>query len=250
MIAPSPMFPDEQPGMVTLTEAMRQNALYQHGDNKGILFARLQALAIQLNGGDPDCIKASLVTLLCEVPSVPISMISDAFLMDARAIMEVHKADPISLFSCISCRDALPDPPDRRHLLRRVWSLNQIVRTDAGQLLEAEVFYTLLCAVCESEHRYQRSEQMRAERLASQARKRELSTMPFSEYQQTREWKTKRSRALIRAGNKCQVCSSTDKPLNVHHNTYARYGDELLEDLTVLCRACHKHYHGIPSRVA
>lgn len=249
-ITPSPMFVDEQPGLMMLSESMRKNALAQHRDNKGILFAHLQALAIQVNGGDPDYIKDSLVTIFCEVASIPTSMISNTLDRGAREIMEVRKADPISLFACVSCGDTLPDPPHRRDLLRQVRALNRIVRTDAGEAVEADAFYALICRACENGHRDQRAEQLQTDRLVLQARKRELSRMPFSEYQRTQEWKIKRSRALVRAGNKCQLCSSVEKPLNAHHNTYERYGDELLKDLTVLCRACHKRYHGIPFKAA
>ena len=43
---------------------------------------------------------------------------------------------------------------------------------------------------------------------------------------------------------KCQVCNeSNDKVvLDAHHRTYERLGDELPEDITVLCRDCHSLY--------
>jgi hypothetical protein len=33
--------------------------------------------------------------------------------------------------------------------------------------------------------------------------------------------------------------------LDVHHNTYERYGDESTFDLVVLCDRCHELFHGI-----
>jgi hypothetical protein len=33
--------------------------------------------------------------------------------------------------------------------------------------------------------------------------------------------------------------------LEVHHNTYERYGDESTFDLIVLCEQCHELFHGI-----
>ncbi len=68
--------------------------------------------------------------------------------------------------------------------------------------------------------------------------------MPYADYLKTPEWRSIRNRALIGAGNRCQLCGSR-KNLNAHHNNYQRRGDELLEDLTVLCRRCHQEHHGI-----
>jgi 5-methylcytosine-specific restriction endonuclease McrA len=48
--------------------------------------------------------------------------------------------------------------------------------------------------------------------------------------------------ALVRAGYKCQVCSSIES-LHVHHNTYDNLGDELPTDLIVLCDICHGQFH-------
>jgi len=65
------------------------------------------------------------------------------------------------------------------------------------------------------------------------------------EYYKTDEWAEKREVALDNAANKCQVCSNP-KSLNVHHNTYDRFGgDELDTDLVVLCNKCHRLFHGI-----
>ena len=45
------------------------------------------------------------------------------------------------------------------------------------------------------------------------------------------------------AGRRCQLCNLGSVPLNVHHRTYERRGEELDEDLTVLCRECHHTFH-------
>lgn len=57
-------------------------------------------------------------------------------------------------------------------------------------------------------------------------------------------WKERRAMALDRADNRCQICNlSADKSvLDVHHRTYERLGFERPEDLTVLCRECHRLY--------
>ena len=57
-------------------------------------------------------------------------------------------------------------------------------------------------------------------------------------------WKAIRFASLIRAGRKCALCASKYR-LEVHHNTYVRLGREKLSDLVVLCRQCHRKYHGI-----
>jgi hypothetical protein len=40
--------------------------------------------------------------------------------------------------------------------------------------------------------------------------------------------------ALVRVGYRCQTCGENDVRLEVHHNTYERYGDESIFDLVVL----------------
>lgn len=66
----------------------------------------------------------------------------------------------------------------------------------------------------------------------------------YHEYLQTEHWQVKRKEALARAGDKCQVCSSTER-LEVHHNSYDNLGGELRTDLVVLCRKCHELFHGV-----
>jgi hypothetical protein len=70
-------------------------------------------------------------------------------------------------------------------------------------------------------------------------RLRALKTMPYPQYLQTPEWKAYREVALRRAWYRCQMCESDQTPLYVHHRTYKRRGEEVPEDLCVLCRSCH-----------
>ena len=70
----------------------------------------------------------------------------------------------------------------------------------------------------------------------------EMKNSEYGEYLLTKEWRKFRELALIKAGNACQVCNSTER-LNVHHRTYENFGHERLEDVTVLCERCHKFYH-------
>ena len=73
--------------------------------------------------------------------------------------------------------------------------------------------------------------------------------MEYNDYLKTKHWQRFRKRALKRADNHCQLCASV-LDLNVRHNSYERIGRERKSDVIVLCRRCHKHYHGImPSTV-
>jgi hypothetical protein len=71
-----------------------------------------------------------------------------------------------------------------------------------------------------------------------------LRAMPYDEYLQTPEWRRTRDAALRRADFRCQLPGCGSKAnLQVHHREYARLGEEVPEDLTVLCGACHNQWH-------
>lgn len=66
---------------------------------------------------------------------------------------------------------------------------------------------------------------------------------PAAYYRHLRSAKWRRTRETKLASSPfCAVCGRTDT-LDVHHVTYARFGDERLEDLTVLCRFHHDLFH-------
>tara|TARA_B100000900_G_scaffold414938_2_gene443134 strand:- start:210 stop:875 length:666 start_codon:yes stop_codon:yes gene_type:complete len=65
----------------------------------------------------------------------------------------------------------------------------------------------------------------------------------YSAYLHSAHWKKTRSEALMRAGYKCQACSTKEEILDVHHNSYDRLGAEEPQDLIVLCRTCHGRVH-------
>lgn len=89
----------------------------------------------------------------------------------------------------------------------------------------------------------QRQLEAKETRLAKNKRVKELQAMPYAEYLKTDEWQKTRRRALASSGLKCQLCSATDKPLNVHHNTYERLGYERPSDVICLCEPCHSKHH-------
>lgn len=64
----------------------------------------------------------------------------------------------------------------------------------------------------------------------------------YQEYLRSPKWQATREQALARAGYRCQVCNRSDQ-LQVHHRTYANLGNELPNDLTVLCDPCHDRFH-------
>lgn len=68
-----------------------------------------------------------------------------------------------------------------------------------------------------------------------------LREMPYAEYLLTTHWRLKREEAIAHYGDSCVLCG--DGPVQVHHRTYERRGDELVSDLVVLCADCHRSYH-------
>lgn len=65
----------------------------------------------------------------------------------------------------------------------------------------------------------------------------------YNAYIGSAAWAARRALALAAAGHRCQICNSVGT-LDVHHRTYARFGQEDPGDLTVLCGECHRLYHG------
>jgi hypothetical protein len=239
------VLPDTQ--QTPLSSVYRTKIQEQLTDNKGEMYARLQAVALQTTGM-PE-LRYDLVADLVECTAIPTSSIGDAFALNGQELMEVRNRQPVSICSCLHCGRHLRDS-DRRSFLRQLRSLNYLRRFEAGESVNQEALDTLLCEECAQGVRHLRYEQLRAERLARHARKVQLQKMPYREYLQTPEWKVLRNRALLRAGNRCQPCGEFTEPLDVHHNTYERYGAELLEDLVVLCRSCHTLYHGFSPEAA
>ena len=150
--------------------------------------------------------------------------------------------DASALFHALRRLSFLPDGA-RGTFMWQLRTLRFLGRFRAGDLVELEKLCEVLCDSCEQGMRHCLQEQCRTELLARQARKAQLRRMPFEEYRKTPEWKSLRNRVLILAGNRCQACGTNEKPLDSHHNTYERYGDELLADLTVLCRRRHEYFH-------
>jgi len=56
-------------------------------------------------------------------------------------------------------------------------------------------------------------------------------------------WEKVRNARLEMAGHRCEVCNASGGTLHAHHRTYARQGQELVEDVIILCRSCHGLFH-------
>ena len=83
-----------------------------------------------------------------------------------------------------------------------------------------------------------------AQRLSSGNRdlaKREV----WNRYMASRDWQLKRRKALERAGGRCEKHGGATDFLQVHHLTYIRRFREALDDLQVICRACHDFVSGV-----
>lgn len=67
----------------------------------------------------------------------------------------------------------------------------------------------------------------------------------YHDYIKSPEWKYKAQQIREEYGNRCQLChaSGYTRQLHVHHNTYERLGNELKDDLILLCAKCHELYH-------
>lgn len=65
-----------------------------------------------------------------------------------------------------------------------------------------------------------------------------MPTVDYMTYLLSPEWQEKRGAALERDQHRCRLCNRRG-PLEVHHRTYDRIGQERIEDLTTLCRTCH-----------
>lgn len=67
----------------------------------------------------------------------------------------------------------------------------------------------------------------------------------YTKYLSSNKWKRVCLAKKEEAGYKCQRCfvHENDAKLIVHHETYDRIGCELLSDLLLLCRSCHRIRH-------
>jgi len=72
----------------------------------------------------------------------------------------------------------------------------------------------------------------------------------YKNYLKTKHWKYKRISIYRKYDRRCTKCGEAFQLIdsNVHHLTYERVGNELDEDLVLLCKECHKKVHGIETK--
>lgn len=128
------------------------------------------------------------------------------------------------------------------HLSSRTQMQDALRRKSLSRVSWAEG-YSIVCVPCKSEIFADRGEIYRQRAEAKADKIRALRSMPYQEYLQTPEWQERRQRHLKSAGYRCQVCNQAKGPLDVHHRTYERRGDEYYKDLLLLCRTCHEIFH-------
>ena len=64
----------------------------------------------------------------------------------------------------------------------------------------------------------------------------------YKNYLKSQHWAFMRSR-IIQSHPYCEICKSSEKPLQVHHLSYKRLGNEKDSDLIPLCDKCHAAIH-------
>jgi 5-methylcytosine-specific restriction endonuclease McrA len=228
--SPDPLcLPVEEGQIETAREMLR--------DNKGAEWAVCFSIGIQV-GGNVE-LRDNLVTYLVET-DLPMATISDAFGLSGREVWAIAASEPVSVFRCLGCKEPLKIR-DRRDHMRLRPALRAVAKARPGD----PGCSTLLCGPCTDLRLQLHSEEQRLKRLSRQARTAQLRKMPFAEYRMQPEWQARRTATLAKAGYRCQACGEGDVRLDVHHNTYERYGDESTFDLVVLCGQCHGLFHGI-----
>jgi len=217
---------------------MLEAATRMYQDNRGALWTHLVSAGLLV--GDSTNLRANLISLFAQLDETPISWLDHAFGVNGREAWSIAQTEPIFLFWCLDCEDPLCSKGPR-YLRRLKRELEALRNCEVGEMVST----ALLCGRCTEIRLQHHNEECRTSRLARQARAAQLRKMPFAEYRVQPEWQARRTATLARAGYHCQVCGEHDVRLDVHHNTYDRYGSESTFDLVALCGGCHELFHGI-----
>ena len=71
-----------------------------------------------------------------------------------------------------------------------------------------------------------------------------INGIDYNTYINSLEWRGKRTEVAERAKYKCHRCGKKIySGYHIHHKTYARFGNEDLDDLMFLCEDCHIKLH-------
>ena len=128
--------------------------------------------------------------------------------------------------------------------MEKVGMSNQTKRLYEVYIEAKNTMATLRAKIKTLEPFYQRSKA-----IYEHARLVELKNMDYELYLKTEEWQRTRLDAIENARGQCERCGSGDG-IQVHHKTYERRGEELPEDLIVLCDKCHEKEHGLLPEMA
>ena len=235
---------EDAPFSIPFPQEMLNAAQDQYRNNEDARVGRYREM-LRPSLGDRNS-RTDLIALSVEDLLIADNDLVDMLALELPDLMQVWEARPISMFDCLvpSCCEPIP-VRNRMHLLRLIRVQRYLgLRVGAGDLVEFRTLCGMLCEPCGQGLWQSYDEQHRADLCIRKARIAELRKMPFTEYRLTKEWRARRSRVLLRAGNRCELCNASGL-LDVHHRTYDRYGDELLSDLIALCRPCHSKYHDV-----
>jgi 5-methylcytosine-specific restriction endonuclease McrA len=78
-----------------------------------------------------------------------------------------------------------------------------------------------------------------------------LQRMPYQAFLASDYWSIVRAWVVYHRGSRCEDCGTSGIQLDIHHLSYAHRGAEIfyLDNLCLLCRACHLRQHGVGSGV-
>jgi len=171
-----------------------------------------------------------------EVPSAAIAEgLLGANIYHLRAMVGTNTAEIL----CDRCGELVPFS-NRTQLQEAVRNLRRAQADGRARYAEG---YVVICDACWLSVRQERDKGSEAYHRQFLARLHELRAMRYQEYLRTPEWQSRRAHHLKSAGFRCQVCNAGSVPLEVHHRTYERRGNEYFNDLIALCRPCHDLFH-------
>ena len=67
----------------------------------------------------------------------------------------------------------------------------------------------------------------------------------YYEYLASPAWGAVRARVFATRQRRCERCKIFGVKLDVHHKTYAHFGNESDDELELLCRHCHDAEHAL-----
>ena len=98
--------------------------------------------------------------------------------------------------------------------------------------LHGRYLYTgLHCERCQKDREKRWGQEWDRQEREYQERLLELRALPYEEYLRSAHWRRRRTEKLEGAGRRCELCGASRAPLDVHHRTYERMGEEQDGDL-------------------